>query len=130
MTMVPLLVQEMQDTFPFRKQEFARGGLLDGKEVFAFYPSTLVVYQGDVVQIALANASQDDHTFTAPDLDLNVSIKDQSSATASFVATTPGIFTFVCTVPEHTPYMRGEILVLPGSAAAPLPPANAPPDGG
>ena len=42
--MVPLLVQEMQGTLPFLKQEFTHGRLLDGKEVFAFYPSTLVVY--------------------------------------------------------------------------------------
>jgi plastocyanin len=111
--MVPLLVQEMQGTLPFLSQEFASGGLLDGKEVFAFYPSTLVVYQGETIQIALTNASADDHTFTAPDLDVNVSIKEQSSATTSFVASKPGVFTFVCSVPEHTPYMRGEILVLP-----------------
>jgi len=112
-TIVPLLVQEMQNTLPFLQQEFATGGLLDGKEVFAFYPSTLTVYQGDMVQIALTNASADDHTFTVPDLAVNVSITEQSSATASFAATKPGVFTFVCSVPEHTPYMRGEIVVLP-----------------
>ena len=112
MTIVPLLVQDMQGTLPFLQQEFATGGLLDGKEVFAFYPSTLTVYQGDTVQIALTNASADDHTFTVPDLGVNMSIKEQSSATASFAATKLGVFTFVCSVPEHTPYMRGEIVIL------------------
>ena len=111
-TMVPLLVQEMQGTLPFLSQEFATGGPLDGKEVFAFYPSTLVVYEGDAVQIALTNASADGHTFTAPDVGVNVSIQERSSAAASFVATKPGVFTFVCSVPEHTPYMRGEIVIL------------------
>jgi plastocyanin len=103
----------MQSTLPYLSQEFASGGLLDGKEVFAFYPSTLVAYQGDTVKITLTNPSADDHTFTAPDLDVNVALKEQSSASTAFVASKSGVFAFVCSIPEHTPYMRGEVVVLP-----------------
>ena len=38
-TTVPLLVREQQGVFPFLKQDFAKGGLLEGKEVYAFSPS-------------------------------------------------------------------------------------------
>ena len=47
-TTVPLLVREGQSIYPFLKSDFARGGVLDGKEVYAFVPSTLTVVEGDV----------------------------------------------------------------------------------
>jgi hypothetical protein len=48
-TTVPLLVKELAPTYPFLAKDFAKGGVLDGKEVYAFEPSTLTVYAGDTL---------------------------------------------------------------------------------
>ena len=42
-TTVPLLVKEEQSVLPFLREDFAKGGVLDGKEVYAFSPSTITV---------------------------------------------------------------------------------------
>ena len=40
-TTVPLLVKEQQGLFPFLAKDFGKGGVLQGKEVYAFSPSTI-----------------------------------------------------------------------------------------
>src|SRR5213596_1332356 len=40
-TTVPLLVKEEQTVLPFLKEDFAKGGMLEGKEVYGFSPSTI-----------------------------------------------------------------------------------------
>ncbi len=116
-TAVPLVVHEMQDSEDYLKADFAKGGLLDGKEVYGFYPSDLVVYQGDTVNLTLVNPEDDPHTFTIAPLNINVEMKGQSTAHASFVASQPGTYEFVCAEPEHAPYMWGQLVVLPDSLA-------------
>lgn len=112
-TTMPIAVHEMQDSMDYLKKDFAPGGLLDGKEVYGFYPSTLVVYQGDTVDLSLVNPQDDSHTFTITDLGINVEMKGQSTTKTSFVASKPGIYTFVCAEAEHMPYMWGQLVVLP-----------------
>jgi len=46
-TTLPLLTKEMAKIYPFLTREFAHGGLLDGKEIYAFEPSTVTVVEGD-----------------------------------------------------------------------------------
>lgn len=110
-TAVPLLTNEMQDTLPFLKDDFGPGGVLAGKEVFGFYPSTLVATAGETVQLSVINPTADEHTFTGPELGLNVAVQPQSEAQAEFTATQVGAFDFVCSIPEHAPYMRGTLIV-------------------
>jgi len=117
-TAVPLLVQEMAGTLPYLQQDFAKGGLLDAKEVYGFYPSTLTVYQGDTLDLTLVNPANDPHTFTISALNVDVAMPSQSSVTAHFTVTQPGIYTFLCAEPGHIPYMWGQLIVLPDSAAA------------
>jgi uncharacterized cupredoxin-like copper-binding protein len=114
----PVLVHEMQGTLDFLQADFAPGGMFDGKEVFSFMPSTLVVYQGDRVNLTLVNPANDDHTFTISDLNVDAPMPAQSTSTATFVATKAGIYTFICAEAEHSPYMWGQLIVLPDSAAA------------
>lgn len=116
-TAVPLLVHEMQGTLGYLQKDFAKGGLLYGKEVYGFYPSTLVVYQGDTVNVTLVNPEDDPHTFTIAELGVNVDMKAQSSTNTSFVANQVGTFTFMCAEAEHAPFMWGQLVVLPASAA-------------
>ena len=113
MTAVPVLVHEMQGTLDYLQKDFASGGLLDGKEVYTFMPSTLVVYQGDTVNLTLVNPADDPHTFSISELNVDVQMPGGSSVNTSFVASKAGIYTYYCNEAEHFPFMWGQLVVLP-----------------
>jgi plastocyanin len=113
-TTVPLLVKEEQRLFPFLAADFAKGGVLDGKEVYAFSPSTLTVVVGDTVHFTFINPEDDVHSFVLPDL--AVSLPPQRVTHATYVAKRVGIFPFLCAVQAHLPMMSGQLVVLPASA--------------
>jgi len=115
---VPLLVHEQASQYDFLKKAFASKGLLDGKEVWGFSQSSLVVYQWDAVDVTLVNPGNDPHTFTITELNVNVPMPAQTQTSAKFVAMKVGTFKFFCAEAEHSPYMAGTITVLPDSAAS------------
>ena len=110
-TTVPLLVHEQAATFDYLKQDFSPKGMLATKEV------SFTVYAGDTVRVTVVNPSGDDHTFTLPEVGFNLYVKAQSTASGTFIARAVGPFTFVCTIAEHSPYMSGQLIVLPDSVA-------------
>jgi plastocyanin len=114
---VPLLVKESTATFDFLNKDFASGGVLAGKEVYAFSPDHLTVYQGDRVNLTIVNPEDDDHNFTLSDFSVNLALPPQAVTKAGFVANKVGVFTFLCTIASHTPFMSGQLTVLPDSAA-------------
>jgi plastocyanin len=109
-TTVPLLSHELGAVYPFLKHDFARGGVLEGKEVYAFSPSTIVVTAGDTLHLSLLNPEDDQHSFVLPDL--YVPLPPMSRHDTTYVARRPGIFVFSCSVAAHVPMMRGELVVL------------------
>src|SRR5690348_17116949 len=115
-TTVPLLVKEEQSVLPFLREDFAKGGVLEEKEVYAFSPSTVTVVEGDTIQFTLINPEDDVHSFVLPDL--AVSLPGQKTTTATYIAKRPGIFPFVCAVQAHLPMMWGQLVVLSASAVA------------
>jgi plastocyanin len=115
-TTVPLLVKEQRSTFPFLAAAFAKGGALDGKEVYAFSPSTLTVVEGDTVNLTLINPEDDVHSFVLPDF--AVSLPGNKTTTATYVARHAGIFPIVCAVQSHLPMMSGQLVVLPAATMA------------
>ena len=115
-TTVPLLVKEQQAVLPFLKKDFAKGGVLEGKEVYAFSPSTVTVVEGDTVHFTFINPEDDDHSFVLPDF--VVPLPPQRSLDTTYVARRAGIFPIVCAVPSHMPMMSGQLVVLPASAMA------------
>lgn len=112
-TTVPLLVKEQRGTFPFLGAAFAKGGVLDGKEVYAFSPSTITVVEGDTIRLTLINPEDDVHSFVLPDF--AVSLEGNKTTTATYVARHSGIFPIVCAVQSHLPMMSGQLVVLPAS---------------
>jgi plastocyanin len=116
-TMIPLQVHEMQKIEPFLAKDFAKGGVLSGKEVYGMYPGTLIVYQGDTVHLTVVNPEDDAHTISFPDQGVTVTVAGQSTAQTTFIAKGVGAHTFMCVLPEHYPYMWGQIVVLPGRDA-------------
>jgi len=109
-TTVPLLVTELAPTYPFLAKDFAKGGVLDGKEVYAFEPSTLTVYAGDTLALTFINPEDDAHSFVLSDFAL--SLPGQSVTHATYVAKEPGLYPFRCAIPSHLPSMVGELVVL------------------
>jgi plastocyanin len=118
-TTVPLLVKEEQKVLPFLAADFAKGGVLDGKEVYAFSPSTITVVEGDTIHFTLINPEDDVHSFVLPDL--AVSLPAEKTTTATYVARRAGIFSFVCAVQAHLPMMWGQLVILPASSMSSVP---------
>ena len=110
-TTVPLLVKEQQSVLPFLKDAMAPGGTLDGKEVYAFSPSTITVVEGDTLHLTLINPEDDVHSFVLPDF--AVSLAPNKTVTATYVARHAGIFPIVCSVQSHLPMMSGQLVVIP-----------------
>ena len=109
-TTVPLLVKEETGVLPFLASDFAKGGVLEGKEVYAFSPSTVTVVEGDTIRFTLINPEDDVHSFVLPDL--AVPLPGQKTTTATYVARRAGIYPFVCAVQAHLPMMSGQLVVL------------------
>jgi len=116
-TAVPLWVHEEEGTFDYLRQDFGKKGVLAGKEVWGWSPSSITIFEGDTVNVTVVNPSSDDHTFTVPELAYNLAVKALSTAKGTFLAKRAGLFSFVCVVAEHIPYMWGQVVVLPDSAA-------------
>ncbi|HXC26025.1 MAG TPA: hypothetical protein VNU46_08925 [Gemmatimonadaceae bacterium] len=121
-TTVPLLVKEEQGVLPFLKTDFAKGGVLEGKEVYAFSPSTVTVVEGDTIHFTLINPEDDVHSFVLPDF--AVSLPGQKTTTATYVAKRAGIYPIVYAIPAHQPMMSGQLVVLASSSVAGVPPGS------
>ncbi len=116
LTAVPLLTKELQSVYPFLRDSFAPGGVLEGKEIYAFVPSTVTVVEGDTVHFTLVNPEDDEHKFVLDDL--VVDLPGQTVNRATWVARRAGVFTFSCVMPGHVPYMYGQLVVLPASVGS------------
>lgn len=115
-TTVPLLVKEDAAVFPFLKQDFAPGGVLEHKEVYGFSPSAITVVQGDTIRFTFINPEDDVHSFVLPDF--SVALPGQKVTHATYVARRAGIFPFRCSIPTHLPMMWGQLVVLPAGTMA------------
>ena len=115
-TTVPLLVKEERSVFPFLEPAFAKGGVLEGKEVYAFSPSTLTVVEGDTIRLTIINPEDDVHSFVLPDF--AVSLPGGKATEATYVAKRAGIFPILCAIQAHLPMMSGQLVVLPAASMA------------
>jgi plastocyanin len=122
-----LLVKEARALYPFLAADFVRGGVLEGKEVYAFSPSTLTVVEGDTAHFTFINPEDDEHSFAFPDCsesdresfvlpDCSVRLPGESVTHATYIARRAGIFTILCIVAKHLPMMQGQLVVLSRAA--------------
>ena len=116
-TTVALMVKEDAGVLPFLKQDFAKGGVLEGKEVYGFVPSTITVAAGDTIHFHFINPEDDEHNFVLHDL--FVKLPGQTIVDTTYVARTPGIYDFACAIPAHLPMMHGQLVVLNPAAVSP-----------
>lgn len=115
-TTVPLLVKEQTKLYPFLGAAFAKGGALDGKEVYAFSPSTITVLEGDTIHFTFINPEDDLHSFVLPDF--AVTLPGNHIVDTTYVAKRSGIYPIVCSVQSHLPMMSGQLVVLSPAAVA------------
>jgi hypothetical protein len=80
-----------------------------GEEAIAFVelhtwkPDTIIVNQGDTVVLEITNPRKHAHTLSVPAFDVTSKILEpiEGSDTITFVADTPGVFTFYCGLPYN-----------------------------
>jgi plastocyanin len=123
-TTVPLLVKEAVTLYPFLRPAFAKGGALEGKEVYAFSPSTLTVVEGDTLHLTLVNPEDDQHSFVLPDF--FVSLPGNKVVDTTYVARHAGIYPILCSVATHLPMMTGQLVVLSPAAVTSATPTGTP----
>ena len=78
-----------------------------GEEAIAFVelhtwePNTIIVNQGDTVVLEITNPRKHAHTLSIPAFDVNSEMLEPrvGADTVTFVADTPGVFTFYCGLP-------------------------------
>lgn len=116
LTTVPYLVREMTGVLPFLKEALAKGGVLEGKEVYGFVPSSVTVVEGDTLHFTFINPEDDVHAFVLPDF--AVSLPGNSVTTRTYVARRAGLYRFTCAIVSHQPMMAGDLVVLSPAAIA------------
>ena len=115
-TMVPVLTHEFQTFLPYLTKAFAKGGLLDGKEVFCFLPGHVSAYGGEAITFDIYNPADDPHTMTFLSLGKTVDVPGAGKASLTLPALNAGIYDFACLEAEHEPFMWGQLTVLPRPA--------------
>ena len=113
-TTVALMVKEDAKVLPFLQKDFAKGGVLEGKEVYGFEPSTITVAAGDTIRFHFVNPEDDEHNFVLPDF--FVKLPGQAVVDTTYVPKGPGIYDFACAIPAHLPMMHGQLVVLAPAA--------------
>ncbi len=82
--------------------------LLDGTKIWL--PSTLVVQQGDEVELTLINKLDEPHGFKIEDFGIEEIVQPKAQTTVKFTAARPGPHGYICHI--HPPHVGGQMLVL------------------
>ena len=82
--------------------------VLDGTKIWL--PSSLMVHQGDEVELTLINKLDDPHGFKIADVGIEEVVQPKAQTTVKFTASQPGAHSYICHI--HPPHIGGQILVL------------------
>jgi nitrosocyanin len=82
--------------------------VLDGTKIWL--PSSLMVQQGDDVELTLINKLEDPHGFKIEDFGIEEVVQPKAQITVKFTASQPGAHSYICHI--HPPHLGGQILVL------------------
>ena len=81
---------------------------LDGTKIWL--PSSLMVQQGDEVELTLINKLDDPHGFKIEDFGIEEVVQPKAQTTVKFTASQTGVHSYICHL--HPPHVGGQILVL------------------
>ena len=82
--------------------------LLEGTKIWL--PSTLVVQQGDEVELTLINKLDEPHGFKIEDFGIEEVVQPKAQTTVKFTASKAAAHSYICHI--HPPHVGGQILVL------------------
>jgi nitrosocyanin len=82
--------------------------LLDGTKIWL--PSSLMLQQGDAVELTVVNKLDEPHGFAIKALDIEQVVQPKSEMTVKFTAAKAGAYSYICQM--HPPHLGGQILVL------------------
>ena len=82
--------------------------LLDGTKIWL--PSSIMVQQGDEVELTLINKLEDPHGFEIKAFGIEQVVQPKSQMTVKFTASQAGAYSYICQM--HPPHLGGQILVL------------------
>ena len=82
--------------------------VLDGTKIWL--PSSLMVHQGEEVELTLINKLEDPHGFQIADVGIEEVVQPKAQTTVKFTASQPGAHSYICHI--HPPHIGGQILVL------------------
>ena len=82
--------------------------VLDGTKIWL--PSSLMVHQGDEVELTLINKLDDPHGFKIEDFGIEEVVPPKAQMTVQFTAAQPGAHRYLCHI--HPPHLGGQMLVL------------------
>ena len=82
--------------------------VLDGTKIWL--PSSLMVQQGDEVELTLINKLDDPHGFKIEDFGVEEVVQPKAQMTVTFTASRTGAHSYICHI--HPPHIGGNILVL------------------
>ncbi len=84
---------------------------IEAKDNLTFTPNTLTIKPGRTVELTLVNNGKLDHTFTAPDLNIEFQMPAGKTTTETLVVSKPGEYRFYCAVIGHFDTMKGNVIV-------------------
>ncbi len=93
---------------------YLRKAPADGKwetSTYRWEPGTIVVYQGDEVELRIFGVNGATHPGKIEGYDKSFAVKRGELTTMKFKADRPGVFRILCDV--HSPSMTGTLVVLP-----------------
>ena len=82
--------------------------LLDGTKIWL--PSSIMVQQGDDVELTLINKLDEPHGFEIKAFGIEQVVQPKSQMTVKFTAAKAGVYSYICQM--HPPHLGGQILVL------------------
>ena len=82
--------------------------VLDGTKIWL--PSSVMVQQGDEVELSLINKLDDPHGFKIEDFGIEEVVQPKAQMTVKFTASQTGAHSYICQL--HPPHLGGNILVL------------------
>ena len=82
--------------------------VLDGTKIWL--PSSLMVRQGEEVELTLINKLDEPHGFKIEDFGIEEVVPPKAQMTVQFTAAQPGAHRYLCHI--HPPHLGGQMLVL------------------
>jgi plastocyanin len=84
---------------------------VEGKDNLTFTPSTISIQPGQIVELTLINNGKLYHTFTIPDLNIEVQMPPGETNKVTFMAPKAGEYRFSSNVITEFDTMKGTLIV-------------------